>query len=165
MSSGIALIAFLLVLIVMLLAEKQEERPRSLARMIGFGILGLVVYHIGPFIVGIVVIAGTSLFHLVGPRGIIFVFCGVIYGGLFCRVAWEGWQDHRDNRAIRAGSVAAFDERVKMYMENFGYDRPKAIAATERIRDRKRRKTYRIRIKAPLWWRRRGRKDHEQGKY
>lgn len=70
-------------------------------------------------------------------RGIDFLWKLVILG-LAVWVAWlvvAGWLDAKQNRAIRAGSKDAFDERVEYYVGKLNYSLDDAIKATKRIRD------------------------------
>lgn len=132
-------IVLLLFVIVLLLCEKQEDRPRALGRMVLIGILGLALYYVGPLVCALVLLAVRPLVARVGWYWTVLIAINipfVLYGlGYLVWAAWADARDRRDNRAIRAGSKEAFDKRVEAYKTTLNYDERKAIEATLRIRD------------------------------
>jgi hypothetical protein len=50
MSDGIAVVIGLLVVVILLIAEKQEDRPRVLGRLVLIGAGVWAIYHIGPIL-------------------------------------------------------------------------------------------------------------------
>jgi hypothetical protein len=130
----------LLIVVVLLLCEPQANRPHALGTIIVLGGIGLAVYYIGPIILGVLGLLFAATNPILEHFGwaytaytlgmAIFLVTGAVLGRL-------RWLDARDNRSIRAGSIEAFDKRVEDYMRIFGYSHEKAIEATMRIRDGK----------------------------
>jgi hypothetical protein len=142
MVTGGSAVIVLLIVIMLLVVEKQEDRPGTLGTILVGGAILIAIVKIVPFVLGILVVTGTLAFDYLGWRTLLILLCVCIAA----RLGRLRWLDHKDNQAIRAGSQEAFDERVRVYERTFGYSKEKAIEATQRIKD-ERRRTYTIRIK------------------
>lgn len=138
--TGIAVVIVMLAMIVLLLVERQEDRPRTLGRMLLVAVLAYFLCEASPFVAGLIALTVTKVKNIGWPATLRFLsFAGGISLAVFAvlGIAIILWLDGKDNRAIRAGSQEAFDRRVKEYVQTFGYSREKAIETTTRIRDSK----------------------------
>jgi hypothetical protein len=130
---AIYLVIALLALIVILLCIPMRQRPQLLRFIVGMSAAGLVFYYIGPILIAFVVGAYTSVAGRVGWRMTFTLTAGVVFL-LGCLWAWRS--DKKDNAAIRAGSVEAFNERVKdLQAGPLKYTHEQAVAAANRIRN------------------------------
>jgi hypothetical protein len=125
----------LLVMIVILLCTPLRQRGGVVRVLAGVAVFGLVAYYLAPLGVGLVVVAYQYALEHYGWKGTL-AFVAV---GLFVVSLYYGWKsDRKHNKAIKAGSVEAFNRRVEAYKRDpFNYEHEKAVEATVRIRDEK----------------------------
>lgn len=124
----VVLCLILVVLVLMLPADKQQK------------LVGLVksVFLTAVVIVGVFFAVTFAYSLIVGSGGIVaawhripwwvyvvFVALGVGFGA---------YQDHRNNRRIRAGDQEAINDRIEVLMKEHKYSRPEAEDAVERLR-------------------------------
>lgn len=130
---AIYLVIALLVLIVILLCVPMRWRPQLLRYILGMSVAGLAFYYIGPILIAFFVGAYTSVVDRVGWKMTVTLTAGVSFL-LVCLWAWRS--DKKNNAAIKAGSVEAFNERVKdLQAGPLKYTHEQAVAAANRIRN------------------------------
>jgi membrane protein implicated in regulation of membrane protease activity len=96
-------------------------------------VAGLAFYYIGPILIAFFVGAYTSVVDRVGWKMTVTLTAGVSFL-LVCLWAWRS--DKKNNAAIKAGSVEAFNERVKdLQAGPLKYTHEQAVAAANRIRN------------------------------
>jgi hypothetical protein len=119
------LIVGLLVAIVLLLCTPMKQRNLLLQRLVVCGSLALAAYYLSPFIAGLLAVFYDSVLKAIGWPEILGIGGA---GTLLFFLIYVGKADREQNRAIRAGSVQAFDARV---------ENARAVEVTTRIRDEK----------------------------
>jgi hypothetical protein len=132
--SDLDVIGGLQIVIILLLLQPQRRRKSALLSMVICVGIGAALWYIGLPAVGILYGATKPFIEKFGWLHS-FTLLALLGFGVTLLVAF--WIDQKKNRAIRAGSKEAFDERVRIYMRDFSYSEEDAIAATNRIRDEK----------------------------
>jgi FtsH-binding integral membrane protein len=123
--SLMAVAVILLFTIVVLLCVPQKRRPRTLGKLIFWSLFGLAICYLGPILFGFALLAfEKAKAHVILSAISLFVVILVV----------AIWIDRRAIRAIRAGSVEAFNEHIQSNMRN-GYTHEKAFEIATRIRD------------------------------
>lgn len=125
----------LLVVIVVLLCIPLGQRTALLRVLVGMSAFAVVVYYVAPLLIGLIALSYRYISeHLGWPRTL-----GVIAGVACLPIFFSVWRsDRRENEAIRAGSIKAFNKRVETYKRDpFNYDHSTAVTTATRIRDGK----------------------------
>jgi formate hydrogenlyase subunit 3/multisubunit Na+/H+ antiporter MnhD subunit len=124
----------LLVLIVVLLCTPRKNRPQQVKYSVASVAIIGCLYYLGPIAIGIVLASYHFLIGHLGRFWSLVLAIAIVLGFVFAG-AW--WIDARDNRAIRAGSRAAFEKRVQTLIRDRKYSHEKAVEAVSRLRDQR----------------------------
>jgi MFS family permease len=133
--SDLDAIGGLQVVIILLLLHPQKRRRNALLTMAICVGIGAALWYIA--LPAVVILFGVTK-PVIEKFGWIHSFTLLALLGLGVALLMGYRVDYKKNRAIRAGSKEAFDERVRTYMHVLNYSEEDAIAATTRIRDGKR---------------------------
>jgi hypothetical protein len=131
----LTIVVVLLAVAILLICLPQERRAPAAGRMVLYAAAGLAVYYLVPILFGLLWTSVEFFFAHLALAGATMM--AVFVSGLVGTLGWLRWQDVRDNRAIRSGSLEAFEKRVHFLEYNLSYSHSDALRVTTSLRDGK----------------------------
>lgn len=122
------IIAALQIVIILLVCVPQRQRKTALLSISLVGLGFLAILFVGAPLLGGAFQTVRFVVAKVGWVPVVLLAAAVTLTLIYR-------SEVKQNRAIRAGSTEAFDDKVKDLMRNLNYSHEDAIAAARRIRD------------------------------